>query len=291
MKVLLTGATGLLGKAILKIAPAESAECEITTLNRRTIQFKKHISHDLRSPITLNFKPDVIIHCACEGSVDKVQKEPRLGYEAILLPTLNILHEAERLGSKFIYVSTNAVFDGNNPPYKEEDPLCPVNHYGVMKAACELAIRGSSLDWIVVRPLLMYGWPNEGQRGNWASTWIQKLRRNEECQAVYDVISQPLFVEDCASLIWKAIGRGCWREIYNIAGPDRISLYDFARTIATELHVASHLVLPVSSQVFPSLAPRPKDTSFDTTKINNLLNIHTIGVKEGVQKMMQEKQC
>jgi len=288
MKILLTGSTGLLGKAILDSTPRDY---EIWTLTRHACvkDNSKHIIHDLRNQLKIDFKPDVIIHCACEGSVDKVQKNPQLGYKQILLPVVNILEEARCKNSKLIYISTNAVFDGNNPPYKEEDYLCPVNHYGIMKAAGELAVRGSEITWSVIRPLLMYGWPNDGQRENWVSTWSKKLRRGEECQAVYDTISQPLYVRDCAKAVWRVIQQGCWFEIFNIAGADRVSLYDLGRAVALELGVSSNLILPVPSNSFSSLAPRPKDTSFDCTKLRDKLGIDNVGVADGVHLMMEER--
>lgn len=296
MKILLTGSTGLLGKAILA-DPWHVSKHEIWTLTRRGLYTKEgpldgshHFCHDLKDPFpsSFNLAPDIIVHCACEGSVDKVQKNPQLGYDSILLPTLNILAEARRSKSKLIFISTNAVFDGNNPPYKEDDPLCPVNHYGIMKAASELAVRGSSLEWSVVRPLLMYGWPNDGQRGNWVSTWIEKLRRGEECKAVYDVISQPLFVRDCARVVWKIIQQECWGEIFNIAGADRVSLYDLCRAVANEISASNSLVIPVPSNGFPALAPRPKDTSFDCSKARNLLGVDAVGITEGIHLMLTE---
>lgn len=288
-RILITGSAGLLGKALAHTAPPDA---DITLLYR-TKQPKQYryrmIQHDLRKPIDLtDINPEVIIHCAGEGSVDKVQANPSLGMDCILAPTINIINEAERLKAKLVYISTNAVFDGTRPPYREDDLLCPINSYGIFKASCELAVRGSLTDWLVIRPLLMYGWENEGQRKNWASIWIEKLGRKEPCKVVNDVISQPLYNMDCAYVIWKALKWSKWKEIFNVAGGDAVVLSDFAKLVARKLKVDEVLVEPVSSSTFPNLAPRPKDTSYDLAKIHRILGHTPMALHEGIRRMLEE---
>jgi dTDP-4-dehydrorhamnose reductase len=187
---------------------------------------------------------------------------------------------------KLIYLSTNAVFDGENAPYKEDANLCPINSYGIYKAACELAIRGSSTDWNIVRPLLMYGWPNPGQRNNWVPIWVDKLKKGEVCKVVYDTISQPLYDLDCANVIWKVINSGVNHETFNVAGADSLSLYDFAREVAEMIGADKHLIEPVPSSYFKALAPRPKDTSYCLDKIKSILGHSPVGIKDGLRDML-----
>jgi dTDP-4-dehydrorhamnose reductase len=291
MKIVLTGPAGLLGKALIETAPPDVEWFLVYRTNLPSIPTNQSQlrQHDLKNPLDLSpFKPDLIIHCATEGSVDKIQKDPYLGTDSILAPTINIINEAERLKCKLIYLSTNAVFDGEKPPYKDNDQLCPINYYGIFKASCELAVRGCHIPWMVIRPLLMYGWQNEGQRKNWASIWIDKFRKKEKCQVVYDVISQPLYNRDCARAIWLALAQEKWNEIFNVAGADTITLYDFAKTIARLVGTDERLVEPVPSEYFINLAPRPRNTSYDLTKLHNLGH-KSVAIEDGIQEMLQEQ--
>jgi dTDP-4-dehydrorhamnose reductase len=108
---------------------------------------------------------------------------------------------------------------------------------------------------------------------------------------VYDIISQPLYNKDCADVIWKVIKHDINKNIFNISGADSCSLYNFARTVAEEIGVDKHLVEPVPSSFFKSLAPRPKDTSYSNKNIKDILSHNPVGIREGIRAMLKEKQC
>jgi dTDP-4-dehydrorhamnose reductase len=293
MKVLITGTSGLLGKALIATAP-QNYELILAYHNNKPTTAKCSNKHKLvhfdlsKKPDFGNLSPDVIIHCAAIGSVDTVQKDYAYGIKLNFYSTLHMMEEAKRSKSKLVYISTNAVFDGRKPLYSEEDFLKPVNYYGLFKASSEMAIRSSDLDWIIIRPILMYGWPDPGERDNWVTTWIKKLSKNEECRVVNDVTTQPLYNIDCAIAVWKAIVARS-RQIYNIAGDDRLTLYQFACKVAKCLQVPAETIKPASSTDFPGLAPRPKDTSYNLTKMHRDLNYRTLGVTEGINQMMRDK--
>jgi len=294
MKILITGASGLLGKALISTAPFEHELILTEHKNQPTIMKNnckyEMIKLDLDKEINLeSINPNIIIHCAAIGSVDEVQKNYQQGIRINFYSTLNLIKESERLKSKFIFISTNAVFNGMNPLYSEDDDLSPINYYGLFKATSELSIRSSNLDWIIIRPILMYGWPNHNHRGNWVTTWMDKLRKDQTCEVVNDVTTQPLYNIDCAIAIWKAIKNEYYKQIFNLAGDDRLTLYEFAIKVAETIGKNPELVKPVSSQHFKNLAPRPKDTSFNLTKLKTILNHHPLGVKEGLGMMLRDE--
>ena len=116
-------------------------------------------------------------------------------------------------------------------------------YYGVLKSAGEQAVRCSNTSWMIIRPILMYGWPNEGRRKNWATTWLNKLKNKEECLVVNDTITQPLYNADCAKAIWTAINRNMYKECFNLAGPEKMTLYDFANIIADVIKADKNLII------------------------------------------------
>jgi dTDP-4-dehydrorhamnose reductase len=289
MKVMITGASGLLGKALIATAPSEYELC-LTYHNHKPNGNYETVQFDLSKDVNLDeIRPDIIIHCAAIGSVDEVQKNFVYGIKINLFSTINLIKEAERIGTKFIFISTNAVYNGTNPLYNEEDDLSPVNYYGLFKANAELSVRSSDLDWIIIRPILMYGWPNSNQRGNWVTTWINKMSKGEMCEVVDDVTTQPLYNIDCAIVIWKAIIGEKYKQIFNISGADRLTLYEFAIKVAESIDADIGLVKPVSSHYFANLAPRPKDTSFNLHKMRTVLKHKTLGVVDGMAMMLRDK--
>ena len=290
MKVLITGASGLLGKALIQTKP-KNVDLVLCSSKNSKVSNWLQIDVSDRDDIGLIVKenPEIIIHCAAVGSVDKIQSEPNVGIDVNLFGVINMLDAASKTNAKIIIVSTNAVFDGNNPPYNEESILAPVNNYGIIKSCAEFCVRNSTIDWIIVRPILMYGNNNPGRRGNWVTIWIDKLTKNEKCKVVDDTVTQPLYSIDCAMAIWNAINLNEWNEVYNLAGPEIVQFVDFARKVAQSINCDESLIVPVKSTEFPSIAPRPIDTSYDISKMVNKLKINPVDIKTGVKMMLSER--
>ncbi len=298
MKILISGATGLLGKALLEVLSThvlmpcsrygKSHELESYLWENLDITNDDAMIAFANKHGTINNRPDIIIHCAAIGSVDKVQIDFVDGLKTNLLGTQNIIALAKILNTKLIFISTNAVFDGLNPPYNEDAPLCPVSNYGIIKATAELAVRSSGLDWMIFRPILMYGQPNKNQRGNWVTIWLDKLKKNETCLVVDDVITQPLYSIDCANMINKAIELNAWGHVFNAGGGSRLSLYDFAKTVVEVFHYDEALIKPVPSSYFASIAPRPPDTSYNLTKIMTMLKHTPMNIYDGLKALQSE---
>ena len=292
-KILITGGTGLLGKAILSTAPKEF-EVGFT--------YSKDFPHDffigtpsfkidLENPETLvdvidKFKPSRVIHCAAMGSVDEAEnqkeKARRVNVE-ILEPLVNISNKHNIL---FQLISTNAVYDGKNPPYNEDSIRSSVNYYGKLKIEAEDYVIKNCKKFIIIRPILLYGVPLEGRRDN-PFSWIYKtLKSNKEIKLVNDVYTMPLFDIDCAKVCWKA---GDFPgESFNVAGSNKLSLFEFALQIADIFSLDKNLILPILSDSLKSIAPRPKDTSFDIKKIQTKLNINPLNTIEGLNEI---KKC
>lgn len=293
MKVLITGGTGLLGKSLIEKAPAGvlltatavtdpagllPGSCEGVTLDVR--------NRDAVWKLVAEMPPQVIIHTASIGSVDYAQQYPDQTQAVNVAGTEHVLDAAKRVKAHLVYISSNAVFDGTRAPYREEDPVCPVNVYGELKVKAEGLVRecGETIPWTIVRPILMYGWNHDRERINPVTWVLRELRKGVTLPVVTDTYTNPLWAPNCAEAIWRIVERQI-TGVFHVAGTDRVNRYEFAVETAKVFGLNPDQLTPVTSDFFPEIAPRAPDTSYDTSKMVEKLGVRPVGLREGLEKM------
>jgi len=294
-RILITGGTGLLGQALLKIAPPD-AQLYGTYLPGKpptTEMACPFFPLDVRDPSQVKeifdqVKPTAVIHTASIGSVDYSESHREESWAVNVGGTQCVGEECRRYNAKLIFISSNAVFDGNHPLYAENAPVHPINYYGQLKVEGEQWVQASGLAYAIVRPILMYGWHLPIERGNWVTTWIKLLGEGKRAQVVDDVKSKPLYAINCAQAIWAILAKNK-TGLYHIAGADHITLFDLARCTAEIFGLDASLIDPVPSSYFPEIAPRPRDTSFDTTKMETDLGVPAWSVRAGLLDMRAQR--
>ena len=224
-------------------------------------------------------KPNIVIHCAAVGSVDYTENHYDETRQVNVLGTENLL-KASR-DALFVYISTNAVFSGNNPPYSEDDNRNPVNAYGRIKREAENVVK-MYRNWLIVRPFLLYGYPYQGGRGNWLTTILDRLSKGETVKLVDDTYWQPSLALDVAQAIWRLVQPDIATGIYNVASDEPMSLYQFGLKVASEWGYDIGLIEPISSANLNLKAVRPVDTTFKLDKIHGL-GIRLRSVEEGLK--------
>lgn len=289
MKVLITGASGLLGKYLILTSNPNDSLYAISRFQKQPSQIgnTSWITSDLlhKSEILGLFdrvKPDVVIHAAGEARVDFVEAHEQVSHEINVTTTQELANAAKLFDCTFVYVSSNAVYGKLPPPYFENSPFSPVNKYGEQKVQAETVVAKTCDKHIIVRPILIYGWPNIGQRANPMSIWVSQLRTGQEINVVDDIITQPLSAIDCAESIWAAIGRN-FQGSYLISGGEVVSFYEFAIKVATVFELDFKLVKSIKSTDLKNLAPRAAATYFDLTNLNEKLGIYPVNLTEGLQ--------
>ena len=294
-RVLITGGTGLLGLAIQQSAPKDIEGFSVYFPERslpEPLQFPVRAADvtDRRQMQSVFewAKPDVVIHTAAIGSVDFAERNREQTRKVNVGGTEVVAELCQIFKSRLIYISSNAVFDGCTPFYSETAPVNPINYYGQLKVEAENIVSESSIPWAVVRPILMYGWPYQGERDNPVVWWLRSLESGKHIKVVDNVFSKLLPAWSCAEVIWEVI-RQQRTGIYHAAGRDHLSLYQFALQVAEVFDLDTKLITPVPDSYFPEIAPRPKDTSFDTSKMESELGISTVGLKEGLARMKAER--
>lgn len=288
--VLVTGGTGLLGKGLEETM---SSGWRVVSLHQRDYKVEnsksRHLVLDIRDKRAVDrlFAKnsfDAVVHAAGIASVDYVEKHFAESLESNIVGTLNVTSACRRAGTHLIYVSTNAVFDGKKAPYREDDPVNPVNKYGGLKVECERLVRDTLEHWTIVRPILMYGWNHVVTRPN-PATWIyEKLMRGETVSMVNDVWENPLYNISCGHALWAAI-RKRPSGVFHLAGKDSVNRYQFAKEVARTFGLDASLVKSVTSKAFPGIAARPRNTTFVTTRMEKELGVKPMTLREGLAAM------
>lgn len=289
-KALITGGTGLLGQGLCATVPpgwsAVSAHLRPYAVDTPDVL---QVSADVRSRASVErlFKEhrfDAVVHAAGIASVDYSERHVEQSTASNLGGTRNIAELCAASGARLVYISTNAVFDGMNAPYRESAPANPVNAYGRIKLACERLVQEVVPRQVIARPILMYGWPHSMGRPNPATWIIDALEREETVRVVDDVFENPLHNMCAALAIWTMVSSDI-SGIIHLAGRDVISRYDFARTVAQVFALDASRIHPVSSAVFPEIARRPPNTSLVTERMESELGVPPSTVEEGLRLM------
>lgn len=288
--ICITGGTGLVGKDLEETAPENF---QIVSIHKRdyTVDDPKatHMVLDVRDKdqvdeLFVKYEFDAVVHAAGISSVDFVETHYAESLESNLDGTRNLALACREAGCYLVYVSTNAVFDGSSAPYRESDPVRSVNKYGQIKIECEKLVSQLLKRFSIVRPILMYGWNHPVGRMNPVTWLLDRLMRGEVVHMVNDVYENPLYNLQCGQAIWEMIRKKPSGAIH-VAGSEVLNRYEFALKVAKVFGLDVSLIRPVESSFFPSIAPRPKNTSFVTERVEQELELEPWDVERGLHSM------
>lgn len=289
MKILFTGSNGLLGQAITTVFSRETDYELIQT----SFEEKSYLDYgfpyeelditkkDMVKRVVEYYSPDVIINCAAFTNVDKCETERELSWKINVDGVKNIIIAARRCNSKVIHYSTDYIFDGKNGPYDENAIPNPISFYGREKLASENALVTSDIKHTIIRTLVLYGIGNN-IKPNFAIWMMDNLRRNLPINVVTDQISNVTMIDDLAWGTLKIIEKDC-TGIYNIAGADILSRYEFAMKMCDVFKYNKELVIPITTKELNQPAPRPLKSGLTTYKMESELGFKTMDSLEGLR--------
>jgi len=294
IKVVVTGVNGLLGQYLVRDLTKEGFEVFATNRGESRLPVFDNIHYsynaiDIRDKNSmqeylLSVKPNVIIHAAAMAQPDACELHKEECTDININATAYINEAAEKLGAKFIYISTDFVFSGKDGPYREEDLPGPVNYYGEAKLASEKIVQNSKTDWAIVRTVLVYGNILSGTRSN-IVTWVKdNLEKGSNIKVVNDQIRTPTYVEDLSKGI-VLITRQNARGIFHISGKEVFTPYEMALQVADYFSLDKNLMEKVTADTFTQPAQRPLKTGFIIEKAERELGFKPISFKEGIKKM------
>lgn len=286
MRVLIVGGSSLLGKYLTKTKPTWVTNLSCTWYANHIDGYQLDISVKSQVGYILQTtKPDLVINCAAIGSVDFAQDNYKAVYDTNVIGLENLIKESYK--ARLIHISSNAVYGGDKPPYTEDSVQKPVNLYGRIKHLSEQSLMIHP-DWVIIRPYMLYGWPYPYGRGNWVKMIVEKLQNNEQINLVNDVYWQPTYVEDVAQAIWQLALNSNPKQSYNVAANNSMTLFELGLIIADIWGLDVSLIKAIKSSDLVGVAPRPKNTRYDLTKIEKT-GIKIDGILSGLERMKNEQ--
>lgn len=281
-RILITGAVSLLGKYLIKKLAGNYILTGTYHKNLPDYKLKKFgcefkfldITSSQQIFNTVNkTKPNIIIHLAAVSNIDTCENSPQIAHKINIEGTQTLITQCRQIKPYIIFLSSNAIFDGFDPPYSENSSPHPLNIYGKTKLAGEKILFQSRFPATVIRSTTMFGWPPENCRDNDVSYYLKQLKQPTRLFLVNDRFFNPVYALRVAHLISCCIKQNR-TGIYHIGGADRISRYSFVKKIIKAFNLRrSSPLIPVKSNFFPKLAPRPIDATLDVTKINKEFKI------------------
>lgn len=255
MKVLITGAGGMLAQEIARVLDgrqqlilAGHAELDIANQEQTAQLLALH-------------KPDYVINCAAQTNVDACESDAARAFAVNAKGVQNLAFACRKIRAQLLQISTDYVFDGRSQkPYAEDDPTNPQSVYGRSKLAGERYVQDILERYVIVRTAWLYG----GRGRHFVGTILKLAGERDRLEVVDDQTGSPTCAADLAGAI-EALLRVPARGIYHVANAGSCSWYGFACRILA-LTGSTTPVEPVSSGHLARPAPRPAYSVLDCSR-------------------------
>ncbi len=294
-RVLITGANGLVGQELVQRL-SERPEYDVLATGRdaapRTGASAGYTPFDVTDEdaarrLFQDFTPDVVVNLAAMTNVDRCEADKKACWDANAVAPRLLARLCHRQGARFVQVSTDFVFNGEAPLYKENSRPAPVNYYGKSKLAGENAARDAGRDrWAIARPALVFGMPDASGRSNIVLWVVDKLSRGEAIEVVTDQWRTPTYAPDFAAGLEKIIRYGK-SGIFHLTGREYLSIFDFARRIAGVFDLDASLIHPTDATRFSQPARRPPRTGLYILKAETEIGYHPRPLEDALRHLGQ----
>lgn len=265
MKILITGANGMLAKSVRgKLANEELICTDVAELD---ITKQDEVIHFVEEN-----KPEYIVNCAAFTAVDKAETAGEIVEKINADGPRNLAIAADRIGATLIHISTDYVFGGNldiSKAHSEDDEKAPVTAYGITKLHGEQAIEANCKKYYIFRTAWLYG---EGN--NFVRTMLKLSENHNELNVVCDQHGSPTYAEDLAQIIKEAIEKKIPYGVYHTTNEGFTTWYEFTKKIF-ELTNTKCKVNPVTTDEYIKLmnvvqAKRPENSQLSKAKLNSV---------------------
>jgi dTDP-4-dehydrorhamnose reductase len=248
MRVLITGAGGVLGRALVAVLE-RSHEVTAATHPDLDITDAAAVTTRLRM-----LRPQWVVHLAAATDVDRCQREPAWAFAVNAAPCARLVELCSEIDAGLLLASSLAVFDGRKPSaYSEADTPGPINVYGASKLQAEQTVARLPRHLIV-----RTGWIVEGSAADrkFVGRILALAAERDVLNVVSDRFGSPTYVHDLAGGIARALDAGIEGLIHLVNSGPPVSRFELARRVIASAGLATE-VRPVASDAFPDLAPRP----------------------------------
>ena len=261
MRVVVTGAAGLLGNAVVRAARERGHD--VCALEREALDVTDSGAVERR---IRDEKPNAIVHCAGYTAVDRAEEEAEEAMRVNCDGTRNVALAAAQIGAAVLYPSTDYVFDGRSTrPYRPDDETAPINAYGVSKLAGEQVLASSGCDWAVVRTSWLYG---SGGR-DFVDVVLDARGNYDAMTIVDDQVGCPTWTGSLAPGI-IALAEASASGTCHLCDSDSATWLGLARAVADEASIGLELTATTTLD-WGAPAPRPPYSVLDCSESERIL--------------------
>ena len=290
-KLLVLGGSGLVGSAFIDFAKNDYDiifsynKNEIKIPNTESFKINLLNDSDKIETIIKNYNPDVVLHTVAHSNLDLCETDHYITDKLHIDLTQKIANVCVSINSKLIFLSTDAVFEGQlNKRYSEEDITNPINYYGKTKLQAEKIVLDASLNNTVLRTSVIYGWHKKSRFTNWI---LDYLKDGKQVDPFSDQFNTPTLIDDLIKVILKIIDNDI-SGLYHAAGKTCLNRYEFAILLAKKFSYDLTLIHPVTKIEKKQDAPRPISTCLDSSKLENITNFSFSDISSGIDFIFEK---
>jgi dTDP-4-dehydrorhamnose reductase len=279
--LLLTGATGFIGR---RLSIGLEHRWRIVNAVRKASQ-PNDVLVDLMDPTSLleafdKVRPAAVVHAAAIANPDACEREPglarRVNVEAV--STLAILCAEAK--ARLVHFSTDLVFDGQAGRYSEDDIPRPLSVYGRTKLESEHAVLALCPGSVVLRVSNCYGRPMGG-RACFVDELQAALAAGRTMPAFTDQWRTSTAADQLPEVIAHLLRDPSLQAVFHWGGADRVTRYEAALIYCRVMGYDARLIVRTRAADKSFFAPRPRDTSLDSSRLASALSLHPTGLWEG----------
>ena len=234
----------------------------------------------------LELRPDLMINCAALTNVDLCESNPSMANHINTEWPKKLALLSKKIKAKFVHISTDHLFDGKKRIYDEGDQISPLNQYAKTKAAAEKEVLLIDKNALIVRTNF-FGW-GLSYRKSFSDFILEGLRNKTDLQLFSDVFYSPIYICELVRLIHLALEKKC-KGIYNFAGTESISKYDFGMALAEVFDLSNNNISSSYIGEKKDLVPRPKNMALSNEKLIKRLNQPILTLKEQLMSLKEDE--
>jgi dTDP-4-dehydrorhamnose reductase len=279
-RVLVTGASGQLGSYLLR--ELHRADSDVTAWNGT-----RGVDLGDEAALTAAFRaarPDVVLHAAAMARIADCHRDPPRARRVNTDGTATLARLAAESAARLVFVSTDLVFDGEKPPYREGDAVSPLSVYGRTKADSEAAVLAAPRA-VVARVSLLFG-PSLNGRPSFFDEQVTALRTGKPLTLFADEWRTPLDLATAARAL-LAVARSDCTGLLHLGGPERLSRLEMGRRLAAHLGADAAAIRPARRDEVPAPESRPRDTSLDSSRWRALFPGFVRPFEEALREMLR----